>query len=235
MRASGMVPRTFGRGQSPARGRYDGFVKQLFLCATMIVAAAVAGSAQTSASANLSEVKTVYILPMGSGMDQYLASRLTRGGVLQVVTDPAKADALLTDHLGAAFEASIKELYPELKPVAETSGGKGEAASQKAEEKSEAKAAEKAATKEPDNAATDNRGARGSFDLKPVGPEVVRPPGRARGTLFLVRRGSWEVLWSAYREPRGRQSKDLDRRAGELVKELKASLQPASGTKPESK
>ena len=35
----------------------------------------------------LLEVHNVYILPMGSGLDQYIANRLTRSGVLQVVTE----------------------------------------------------------------------------------------------------------------------------------------------------
>ncbi len=55
---------------------------------------------------------------MSHGMDQYLANCLTREKVVQVSTDPLKADALLTDHLGAAFDASVKELYPEPKPEA---------------------------------------------------------------------------------------------------------------------
>ncbi len=222
-----MVSRTFGRGQSRGRGRYDGCVKQLPVCATIVFVLAAAGSAQNVAPANLSEVKTVYILPMATGMDQYLASRLTREGVLQVVTDPAKADALLTDHLGASFEARVKELYPELKPVAVTAGAKGEAASQKADDKGEAQA--------PEKAGSGRSGALGGFDLKTPDIQPVHAPSRARGTIFLVKRGSWEVLWSAYREPRGRQSKEQERTAGEFVKELKASLQPASATTPVGK
>ena len=95
--------------------------------------------------------------------------------------------------------------------------------------------AEMVAGKEADKAATGDRGAGASFDLKPVGAERGRPSTRARGTLFLVKRGSWEVLWSAYREPRARQGKELDRTAGELVNELKASLKPASATTPVDK
>ncbi len=44
-------------------------------------------------NAEVAGVKTVYVLPMTGGLDQYLAFRLTSEGVLQVVTDPAKADA----------------------------------------------------------------------------------------------------------------------------------------------
>jgi hypothetical protein len=168
-------------------------------------------------------------------MDQYLASRLTRGRVLQVVADPAKADAILTDHLGASFEASVRELYPELKAAAETPGGKAEAGAQKETEKSAAKAPEKADSKESAKADTGSSGAGAGFELKTVGAEPARPSSRARGTIFLVKRGSWEVLWSAYREPRARESRELERTAGALVKELKAALQPASATAPGNK
>lgn len=56
-------------------------------------------------------VKTVYLLPMAGGLDQYLALQLTAGGVLQVVTDPKKADAILTDGIGSRLEDSLSELY----------------------------------------------------------------------------------------------------------------------------
>src|SRR5678809_764458 len=55
----------------------------------------------SGAHAQVFGVKTVYLLPMAGGLDQYLALQLTSGGVLQVVTDPKKADAILTDGIGA--------------------------------------------------------------------------------------------------------------------------------------
>ena len=65
----------------------------------------------SGAHAEVFGVKTVYVLPMAGGLDQYLALRLTSEGVLQVVTDPQKADAILTDSIGARLEASLTELY----------------------------------------------------------------------------------------------------------------------------
>lgn len=62
-------------------------------------------------AADLGDLKTVYILPMSNGLDQYLAIQLVSGVVMQVVTDPQKADAILTDHIGAAFEQKMDELY----------------------------------------------------------------------------------------------------------------------------
>ncbi len=64
-----------------------------------------------SAHAQVFGVKTVYLLPMAGGLDQYLALQLTTGGVLQVVTDPKKADAILTDGIGARLEDSLSDLY----------------------------------------------------------------------------------------------------------------------------
>jgi hypothetical protein len=57
--------------------------------------------------------KTVYLLPMSGGLDQFLATRLTAGAVMQVVTDPLKADVVLTDRIGAAFEEHLNEIYGE--------------------------------------------------------------------------------------------------------------------------
>jgi hypothetical protein len=60
----------------------------------------------------LDAVHTVYLLPMGGSLDQYLATRLTQLGTFQVVTDPQKADAIFTDKIGEGFEQKMQELYP---------------------------------------------------------------------------------------------------------------------------
>lgn len=62
-------------------------------------------------AASLAGAKTVYVMPMANGLDQYVAARLTNAGVLRVVTDPHKADVVFTDHLGQSFEESLAELY----------------------------------------------------------------------------------------------------------------------------
>ena len=69
--------------------------------------------------AQLKQVHAVYILPMGSGLDQYLATRLVDQNILQVVTDPQRADAVLVDRIGAALEDKLAELYPDEKKKAE--------------------------------------------------------------------------------------------------------------------
>src|SRR5215469_1463655 len=90
-------------------------------------------AAVAATNPQLGKVQSVYILSMNSGMDQYLANKLTSMGVFQVVTDPQKADTLLTDGLGKGFEDKVKELYPPPPPPA----------AKKAEEKEKDKASDK--------------------------------------------------------------------------------------------
>jgi hypothetical protein len=87
----------------------------------LLAAAALTMSMGVSA-AGLSDVKTVYLLPMSNGLDQYLAQQLTAAAVLQVVTDPQKADAVLTDHLGESFEQTLADLY-QTKPKTDDKSG----------------------------------------------------------------------------------------------------------------
>jgi hypothetical protein len=79
---------------------------------------ALTAVAALGCGAELAEYKTVYVLPMSSGLDQYLAIKLTTGSVLQVVTDPQKADVVFTDRIGAAFEQTLDDLYGQ-KPKAD--------------------------------------------------------------------------------------------------------------------
>src|ERR1700731_4015913 len=76
----------------------------LMMLAVMLLPAGAFG-------ADMSGIKTVYLLPMFSGLDQYLAVRLTSASVLQVVVDPRNADAILTDHIGQDFEERLDGLY----------------------------------------------------------------------------------------------------------------------------
>ncbi len=59
----------------------------------------------------VAEIKTVYLLPMTYSLDQFLAMRLTKAGIIQVVTDPNLADAVFSDQIGAAFEQKLNALY----------------------------------------------------------------------------------------------------------------------------
>lgn len=65
-------------------------------------------------SAQYAGPKTVYILPMTAGLDQYLAQWLTKDHVMTVVADPKAADVVMTDRLGEGFEEKMKEIRPDL-------------------------------------------------------------------------------------------------------------------------
>jgi hypothetical protein len=75
------------------------------------ILAFAAASLCAAVNPQLKQVNTVYILGMGSGMDQFLANQLTAQGVFQVVADPQQADAIITDKIGEPFESKLKELY----------------------------------------------------------------------------------------------------------------------------
>ena len=92
---------------------YDGGMKL-----GIVLACAVALQA-----ASLSDVKSVYVMPMSNGLDQYLAVRLSNNGAVQVVTDPQKADAVITDSVGAGFEEKFDELYTKDKAAVKNDKG----------------------------------------------------------------------------------------------------------------
>src|SRR2546423_7722841 len=81
-----------------------GFMKHFLIAAAVLLASTAVHAA------NLGDIKTVYMLPMSGGLDQYLAVQLTTGAVLQVVTDPQKADVVFTDHLGESFEQTLADM-----------------------------------------------------------------------------------------------------------------------------
>ena len=66
----------------------------------------------TLASAQYAGPKTVYILPMGAGLDQYVAQWLTKNHVMQVVADPKIAEVVMTDRIGEAFEQKMEQIRP---------------------------------------------------------------------------------------------------------------------------
>jgi hypothetical protein len=157
--------------------------------------AVLASAAFAAVHPDLNQVKSVYLLPMSNGLDQYLATKLTEKGVFQVVTDPKKADAIFTDKIGEGFEQRLEELYPpppEPKPP---------------EHATDAKADTNANAKPPD-------------DLwnKPV--QHVGGFSKGRGTLFLVDRHTRNVLWSTYQPVNGSEPDDVNHRADQITHRL---------------
>ncbi|MGC4051459.1 MAG: hypothetical protein QM757_19045 [Paludibaculum sp.] len=153
-------------------------------------------------SSELLQVKYVYFLPMSYSFDQYLANHLTRSGLYQVVTDPAKADAIFTDRLGKTFENKLDELYPAPKPEMQVEH------TPKPEEE------------DPNTSPSD-------MTVKiPIAPQDRLGGGgsRGRGTYFLVNRATRNVMWSTYERSRTTQADALNETAKDVVERLGSAL-----------
>jgi hypothetical protein len=156
----------------------------------------------------LGTVRTVYLLPMGRGLDQYLANRLTNEGVFQVVTNPKSADAFFTERIGEGFEAQVANLVPA--PPAPTPSVAEPAAAEK-----NGKKAKDEAPKAPPINETAN---------KLENPAMNSSFGRGRGTIFLVDAKSHQVLWSAFEPAKGTAAREMDRTATDIVTRIKKDL-----------
>ena len=154
--------------------------------------------------AALQQVQTVYLMPMGYGLDQYLANRLTAEGVFKVVTDPSRADAVLTDQIGIGFERRLEELIPREAPAAPAAV---EGAPAKTEEEK---------TKDSDAALSDR--------LKKGNQLPPSSFSRGKGNVFLVNVKTRGVVWSLYERPKKILPDELDRTSGRIVMRLKKDL-----------
>ncbi len=155
---------------------------------------ALAGSlaAAEKGKPEVAAVQSVYILPMVSGLDQYLAHHLTTQGIVQIVTDPQKADAVLTDRIGESFENRMSDLY---------------ASKTKEEKEKEKEKAEEAVTTGND-----------WVGEKPV--IRLNSFSRGKGTIFLVDRKTGNVLWSDYVKPKNSTPNELDHVAARIASGL---------------
>ncbi len=183
-------------------------------CALLCSLTALAAADVASVNPQLHQVKRVYILAMGGGMDQYLANQLTKAGIFEVVTDPKAADAIMSDSLGESFEKKLDDLYPPppkpkepavaTKPAADSGNppNAGDSAT-------DAKPAKKGPLDDLDFAG----GGTHSGSL-----------GRGKGNFFVVDRGSRIVLWSVYERPKNSSPGELTKSAGKVVKQLKVDL-----------
>ena len=155
-------------------------------------------------AASLAEVKSVYLFPMSNGLDQYLADRLTRDHVFQVVTDPKAADAVITDRLGDAFQTQLLTARPELKPPPPPKPP--------STDKDKDKDADTDAKKDD----------KEQEALVPVASSFHA----AHGTVFLVHARSQQVVWSTYQKPGNHDPKEMERTAMRIAKLLEKDLAP---------
>lgn len=186
-----------------------------FVLVLTLVAAAQGGAPKVNPA--LAQVRSVYLLPMANGFDQYLANRLTQTGRFQVVTDPKQADALFTDRLGEAFDLRYNELYPPPAPPPV---------------KNDDQSGEVVGTAPADRDSHDRADSQNQ-------ERKISSFGRSKGTIFLIDRQSKNVIWSYYRRAESSQSDHLDELADYLAERLKkeagtpapfASPSVASGT-----
>jgi hypothetical protein len=135
--------------------------------------------------------RQVYLMPMAGGLDQYLATWLTREHVLQVVTDPKVADVILTDRIGTDFEQQFAALYPPEKKPAEN--------------------ADKAEKKDEKTSPATGGEARVVHSFH---------SSASRGTVFLVDTKTRQVVWSDHEKPVQPDDAHLNREAERIVKKL---------------
>lgn len=163
-------------------------MKLLFFLAALNVAHAADGPYP-----ELARIRAVYLLPMSSGLDQFLAVRLSKGGVLLVVTDPKQADAILTEYIGTGLDEKLKTIYGEQKPAAEED-------------------------KQNDKDNKDNKDK--SKDQQASFGNPMAGASRSKGAVFLVDRKTRNVLWSDYVRPKTSQPGDLNHAADKIVGQL---------------
>lgn len=157
-------------------------------------------------AASLTEVKSVYLFPMSNGFDQYLADRLTRDHVFQVVTDPKIADAVITDKLGLGFQAELLNARPDLVPPPPK-----KVSSDKDKDK------DKDADKKEDKAE----------DLRPL----VSSFHATQGTVFIVQAKTQQVVWSTFQRPSNHTPKEMEKTAGKIATQLQKQLAPPAEKK----
>ena len=170
----------------------------------LVAACAILASAASTAAVDpaIHEVRTVYLLPMTNGLDQYLANRLTRDGRFQVITDPALADAIITDRIGQAFEEKMRELYPPPTPEPDESDEEDE------------KEGKEAGKKAADDASFSRLG----------GATHISSFSRGRGNVFLIDRKTKRVIWSYHKTPKRTTVSQMDRVAQQIVGQLQDDL-----------
>lgn len=188
------------------------------LCSLPFWLTALAVAAVPTVNPQLRQVKKVYILAMGSGMDQYLANQLTEIGVFQVVTDPKAADAIVSDNVGEPFQKKLDELYP---PPPKPAKAAPQATKPAAD-------ASESIDVGDSNTTEAKPGRKDPFDGVDFSGGSTRPSSlsRGRGNFFVVDRNSRIVLWSVYERPRNSTPAELTKTASKVVKQLKGDLTP---------
>ena len=142
--------------------------------------------------------RTVYVLEMTNGLDQYLSNRLTSSRVMWVVLEPTSADAVLTESLDEPFWGWLARTYP--RPAGATTPTTA------------ANGTENAPPESPDG--------RGPATAKQPMVSSKRP-----GMVFLVDPRRRVVLWSAWENPKNPSAIELGHSAERIANQLKAAFE----------
>lgn len=167
---------------------------RLFALSSLACFSVVAAETVKPVPAELLQVQTVYLLPMGNGMDQFLAHQLTRNGIFKVTTNPAQADAIFSDVVGLGFENRMAELLPkpEPPPAKEGEANKDDAKKEDAQED--------------------------------AGPARVQTFARSKGNVFLIDVKSRRVLWTGFDIPKNTRSEELYKTGERLIGQLRKTM-----------
>jgi len=188
-------------------------------CASLFFLAAGAAAALATVNPQLHQVKRVYILSMGSGMDQFLANQLTQEGIFEVVTDPKMADAIVTDNVGESFQKKLDDLYPPPKPVTAKP-----AAPDATKPAADSDVSPDAANSNASEAKPAKKDGLDGLDFSGGVSFSHTSFGRGKGNFFVVDRSSRIVLWSVYERPKNSTPGELTKTAARVVKHLKDDL-----------
>ncbi len=147
--------------------------------------------------------RTVYVMPMAHGMDQYIANSLTNTRTLQVTTEPSKADLVLTDRVDADLDEFLDYNKPRPRRTSEPPSAVGQGQNDH--------------TMMPDmlNAV-----------IAVPSPGRISSLTRPKGTLFLVDATSRQIVWSTFETTKNQNPKQLARLAQRVVERLKNELPP---------
>ena len=144
----------------------------------------------------LGRVQKVYLWPMSDSLDQFLAEQVATEGVFDVVVDPKRAQAILTDRISSKFLEGMEELFPTPEEIAEA---------EKEEEEADGPAAVPAGAYRPERS-------------------PIYSASRAEGAVFLVDVRTREVLWSTFLKGYDTTPKAMHRQARMVVMRLKKQL-----------
>lgn len=164
-------------------------------------------------NADLSSVGTVYVLPMASGMEQFIAHQVAKQGIYEVTTDPLRADAFISDFVGASFEIRVDDL---LKAARDKKEKEAEDLAKKEAEKS-GEAVKKPAKKPKD----EEEAPEGGFQMESMASGRVGAFGRGKGNIFLVEGKTRRVLWTGFDIPKNTRAEALQKSAEKLVAQLR--------------